>query len=85
MNNEYTLLFKRGAFDMGCTVCPIAIKYNKMFVDGFWNRCRDETTTGQMGGHGGPSLLPISQRCFHLMICCCSASGSPSATTWSRS
>ena len=40
VNNEYTLLFKRGSFDMGCTVCPIAIKYNKVFVDAFWNRCR---------------------------------------------
>jgi hypothetical protein len=28
---------RRGAFDMDCTVCPIAIKYNKIFVDGFWN------------------------------------------------
>lgn len=25
---------------MGCTVCPIAIKYNKMFVDAFWNSKR---------------------------------------------
>ena len=30
--------FKRGAFDMeGVTVCPVAIKYNKIFVDAFWN------------------------------------------------
>lgn len=33
-----SVMFKRGAFDMGVTVCPIAIKYNKIFVDAFWNR-----------------------------------------------
>eukprot|EP00195_Chlamydomonas_chlamydogama_P013694 CAMPEP_0202894212 /NCGR_PEP_ID=MMETSP1392-20130828/3661_1 /ASSEMBLY_ACC=CAM_ASM_000868 /TAXON_ID=225041 /ORGANISM="Chlamydomonas chlamydogama, Strain SAG 11-48b" /LENGTH=448 /DNA_ID=CAMNT_0049578833 /DNA_START=220 /DNA_END=1566 /DNA_ORIENTATION=- len=40
VNNEYTVLFKRGAFDMHCTVCPVAIKYNKIFVDAFWNSKR---------------------------------------------
>lgn len=33
-----SVMFKRGAFDLGVTVCPIAIKYNKIFVDAFWNR-----------------------------------------------
>eukprot|EP00798_Chlamydomonas_sp_ICE-L_P011855 gene11855-14960_t len=38
VNNESTVLFKRGAFDMpGVTVCPIAIKYNSIFVDAFHN------------------------------------------------
>lgn len=40
VNNEYCVMFKRGAFDMGATVCPIAIKYNKIFVDAFWNSKR---------------------------------------------
>lgn len=40
VNNEYTVMFKRGAFDLGATVCPIAIKYNKVFVDAFWNSRR---------------------------------------------
>eukprot|EP00892_Ulva_mutabilis_P010122 jgi/Ulvmu1/7482/UM037_0026.1 len=40
VNNEYTVMFKRGAFDLGATVCPIAIKYNKIFVDAFWNSRR---------------------------------------------
>ncbi|KAJ9519611.1 hypothetical protein QJQ45_013373 [Haematococcus lacustris] len=40
VNNEYCVLFKRGAFDLGATVCPIAIKYNKIFVDAFWNSRR---------------------------------------------
>ncbi|PSC73996.1 glycerol-3-phosphate acyltransferase 3-like [Micractinium conductrix] len=37
VNNEYCVMFKRGAFDLDATVCPIAIKYNKIFVDAFWN------------------------------------------------
>mmetsp|Transcript_12225 Transcript_12225/g.29796 ORF Transcript_12225/g.29796 Transcript_12225/m.29796 type:complete len:468 (-) Transcript_12225:358-1761(-) len=45
VNNEYCVLFKRGAFDLGATVCPIAIKYNKVFVDAFWNSKRQ--TFGQ--------------------------------------
>lgn len=40
VNNEYTVMFKRGAFDLGATVCPIAIRYNKIFVDAFWNSRR---------------------------------------------
>lgn len=40
VNNEYTVMFKRGAFDMDAYVCPIAIKYNKIFVDAFWNSKR---------------------------------------------
>lgn len=28
------------AFDLGAEVCPIAIKYNKQFVDAFWNSAR---------------------------------------------
>ena len=31
VNNEYSVQFKRGAFDLeGITVCPVAIKYNKI-------------------------------------------------------
>eukprot|EP01024_Parvocaulis_polyphysoides_P073707 TRINITY_DN9500_c2_g1_i3.p2 TRINITY_DN9500_c2_g1~~TRINITY_DN9500_c2_g1_i3.p2 ORF type:complete len:263 (-),score=17.65 TRINITY_DN9500_c2_g1_i3:159-947(-) len=45
VNNEYCVMFKRGAFDLGVTVCPIAIKYNKIFVDAFWNSRR--VTFGQ--------------------------------------
>ncbi|KJE94836.1 lysophosphatidic acid acyltransferase [Capsaspora owczarzaki ATCC 30864] len=37
VNNEYVVMFKRGAFDLNATVIPIAIKYNKIFVDAFWN------------------------------------------------
>ena len=37
VNNEYVVQFKQGVFDMQAEVCPIAIKYNKIFVDAFWN------------------------------------------------
>jgi len=37
VNNEYCVMFKRGAFDLDASVYPIAIKYNKIFVDAFWN------------------------------------------------
>lgn len=44
VNNEYCVMFKRGAFDLDATVCPIAIKYNKIFVDAFWNSKRQSFT-----------------------------------------
>jgi len=31
VNNEYCVMFKKGAFEIGATVFPIAIKYNKLF------------------------------------------------------
>jgi len=34
----------RGAFDLGCKICPIAIKYNKTFGDTFWNSRRQSFT-----------------------------------------
>ncbi|XP_073115519.1 glycerol-3-phosphate acyltransferase 9 [Elaeis guineensis] len=37
VNNHYTVMFKKGAFELGCTVCLVAIKYNKIFADAFWN------------------------------------------------
>ncbi|KAL6776637.1 GPAT2 [Auxenochlorella protothecoides x Auxenochlorella symbiontica] len=44
VNNEYCVMFRKGAFDLGATVCPIAIKYNKIFVDAFWNSKRQSFT-----------------------------------------
>lgn len=37
VNNEYVVQFKKGVFELGVPVCPIAMKYNKVFVDGYWN------------------------------------------------
>ncbi|KAL0686846.1 hypothetical protein Bca4012_086523 [Brassica carinata] len=34
----------QGAFELDCTVCPIAIKYNKIFVDAFWNSRKQSFT-----------------------------------------
>ncbi|XP_019252691.1 PREDICTED: glycerol-3-phosphate acyltransferase 3-like [Nicotiana attenuata] len=45
VNNHYTVMFKKGAFELGCTVCPVAIKYNKIFVDAFWNSRKQSFTT----------------------------------------
>lgn len=45
VNNHYSVMFKKGAFELGCTVCPVAIKYNKIFVDAFWNSKKQSFTT----------------------------------------
>jgi len=37
VNNYYCVQFKKGVFEMGAEICPIAIKYNKIFADAFWN------------------------------------------------
>ncbi|OAG30098.1 glycerol-3-phosphate O-acyltransferase 3/4 [Nematocida displodere] len=37
VNNEYTVMFQKGAFDLNIPVCPAAIKYNKDIADPFWN------------------------------------------------
>ena len=52
VNNEYCVMFKRGAFDLGATVCPVAIKYNKVFVDAFWNSKRQSFTAHLVSGCG---------------------------------
>ncbi|XP_020692180.1 glycerol-3-phosphate acyltransferase 9 isoform X2 [Dendrobium catenatum] len=44
VNNQYTVMFKKGAFELGCAVCPVAIKYNKIFVDAFWNSKKQSFT-----------------------------------------
>ncbi|KAF7814729.1 glycerol-3-phosphate acyltransferase 3 [Senna tora] len=44
VNNQYTVMFKKGAFELGCTFCPVAIKYNKIFVDAFWNSRKQSFT-----------------------------------------
>mmetsp|Transcript_5186 Transcript_5186/g.13430 ORF Transcript_5186/g.13430 Transcript_5186/m.13430 type:complete len:515 (-) Transcript_5186:208-1752(-) len=37
VNNEYCIMFKRGSFELGATVYPVAIKYKKEFADCYWN------------------------------------------------
>ena len=44
VNNRYCVMFKRGAFDLGAVVCPVAIRYDRVFVDAFWNSKRQSFT-----------------------------------------
>eukprot|EP01112_Ceratiomyxa_fruticulosa_P006608 TRINITY_DN1743_c0_g1_i1.p1 TRINITY_DN1743_c0_g1~~TRINITY_DN1743_c0_g1_i1.p1 ORF type:complete len:482 (+),score=84.44 TRINITY_DN1743_c0_g1_i1:201-1646(+) len=37
VNNEYCVMFKKGAFELEAEVHPVAIRYNKTFVDAYWN------------------------------------------------
>ncbi len=37
VNNEYVVEFKKRVFELGVPINPVAIKYNKIFVDGYWN------------------------------------------------
>ena len=48
-------MFKRGAFDLGATVCPVAIRYNKIFVDAFWNSKRQSFTAHLVRGSRTPA------------------------------
>eukprot|EP01084_Bolivina_argentea_P153925 268363_1 len=36
VNNEYCIQFKKGAFSLGCEICPVSIKYNPSFIDAYW-------------------------------------------------
>ncbi len=37
VNNEYTVLFHKGAFELDAIICPVAIKYDKRFSDAYWH------------------------------------------------
>ena len=65
VNNEYCVMFKRGAFDLGATVCPVAIKYNKIFVDAFWNSKRQSFTAHLVCA---ASFLPPGHFCYTSTI-----------------
>lgn len=46
VNNENVVMFKRGAFELATSIVPVSIKYNKIFVDAYWN-----SKTTSFGGH----------------------------------
>lgn len=46
VNNEYTVLFHKGAFELGATVVPVAIKYDKSKADAYWHS-REQSFTRQ--------------------------------------
>lgn len=33
--------FKKGSFEVGCPIYPVAIKYDPRFGDAFWNSSKD--------------------------------------------
>ncbi|KAI5170521.1 glycerol-3-phosphate O-acyltransferase 3/4 [Pancytospora epiphaga] len=38
VNNEYIVMFQKGAFELDVPVCPVGIKYRKNLMDPYWNR-----------------------------------------------
>lgn len=38
VNNEYALLFQKGAFELDALICPVGIRYKKYAMDPYWNR-----------------------------------------------
>lgn len=37
VNNTSVMMFKKGSFEIGATIYPVAIKYDPKFGDAFWN------------------------------------------------
>lgn len=37
VNNDYTVLFHKGIFELDCVIVPVAIKYNKKWADAYWH------------------------------------------------
>uniref|UniRef100_A0A7N8XKB2 Glycerol-3-phosphate acyltransferase 3 n=1 Tax=Mastacembelus armatus TaxID=205130 RepID=A0A7N8XKB2_9TELE len=37
INNTSVMMFKKGSFEVGATISPVAIKYDPRFGDAFWN------------------------------------------------
>jgi len=40
INNSAVMMFKKGSFEVGGTIYPVAIKYDARFGDPFWNSSR---------------------------------------------
>jgi len=40
INNTSVMMFKKGCFEVGATIYPVAIKYDSRFGDAFWNSSR---------------------------------------------
>ncbi|KAA0184376.1 1-acylglycerol-3-phosphate O-acyltransferase 6 (Lysophosphatidic acid acyltransferase zeta) [Fasciolopsis buskii] len=41
INNTSVMKFKKGCFEVGAPIHPVAIKYNPLFADCFWNSSQD--------------------------------------------
>lgn len=40
VNNKYVIMFRKTVFDLDTQINPVAIKYNEIFVPGYWNSRR---------------------------------------------
>lgn len=38
VNNKFSVLFQKGAFELGVTICPVAIRFRRGLFDPYWNR-----------------------------------------------
>ena len=45
INNTSVMQFKKGSFEVGGTIYPVAIKYDAKFGDAFWNSSKNSMTT----------------------------------------
>ncbi|XP_018109969.1 glycerol-3-phosphate acyltransferase 4 S homeolog isoform X2 [Xenopus laevis] len=45
INNTSVMMFKKGSFEIGATVYPVAIKYDPRFGDAFWNSSKNGMVT----------------------------------------
>jgi glycerol-3-phosphate O-acyltransferase 3/4 len=41
INNTSIMMFKKGSFEVGGTIYPVAIKYDSRFADAFWNSSKE--------------------------------------------
>lgn len=44
VNNKYTVMFQKSVFELGVTICPVAIKYKRKLFDPYWNRRKHSFT-----------------------------------------
>lgn len=49
VNNEYCIMFKKGSFELGAQVYPVAIKYKKQYADTYWNSSKQSFLTHLIG------------------------------------
>ena len=45
INNTSVMMFKKGSFEVGGTIYPVAIKYHPEFGDAFWNSSEQSMVT----------------------------------------
>ncbi|XP_051474236.1 glycerol-3-phosphate acyltransferase 3-like, partial [Apus apus] len=45
INNTSVMMFKKGSFEVGGTIHPVAIKYDPRFADAFWNSTKHSMIT----------------------------------------